>query len=333
MSVPVVAFFNNKGGVGKTSLAYHLAWMYALLGGRVLAADLDPQANLTAAFLDDQRVEQLWPDGPHPDTVLGAVQPILDGTGDIDQPTPVSIDDHLHLLAGDLGLSPFENDLSAQWPLCLDGRPRPFRVISAFWRVLQQAAGQCGAGVILVDVGPNLGALNRAALVATDFVVVPLAPDVFSLQGLRNLGPTLRTWRQEWHERLGHRPADPPLTLPSGRMEPVGYVVLQHAVRLDRPVWAYERWIRRIPDEYRQAVLDQSEAGGTTDIDQDPNCLALIKHYRSLMAMAQEAQKPMFSLLPADGAIGAHATAARRVRDDFEHLAHRIAERVGYRLD
>ena len=50
MSVPVVAFFNNKGGVGKTSLVYHLAWMYADLGLRVMAADLDPQANLTSAF-------------------------------------------------------------------------------------------------------------------------------------------------------------------------------------------------------------------------------------------------------------------------------------------
>ncbi|MHC1595014.1 MAG: ParA family protein [Methanotrichaceae archaeon] len=51
MSAPVVAFFNNKGGVGKTSLVYHLAWMYADLGLKVLVADLDPQANLTAAFL------------------------------------------------------------------------------------------------------------------------------------------------------------------------------------------------------------------------------------------------------------------------------------------
>ena len=47
-----LAFFNNKGGVGKTSLVYHLAWMFADHGIPVLAADLDPQANLTAMFLD-----------------------------------------------------------------------------------------------------------------------------------------------------------------------------------------------------------------------------------------------------------------------------------------
>ena len=62
MSVPLIAFFNNKGGVGKTSLVYHLAWMYADLGFRVVAADLDPQANLTAAFLDEDRLAELWAD-------------------------------------------------------------------------------------------------------------------------------------------------------------------------------------------------------------------------------------------------------------------------------
>jgi len=47
-----LAFFNNKGDVGKTSLVYHLAWMYSGLGLNVIAADLDPQANLTNIFLD-----------------------------------------------------------------------------------------------------------------------------------------------------------------------------------------------------------------------------------------------------------------------------------------
>ena len=51
-----IAFFNNKGGVGKTSLVYHLAWMFADHGIKTLAVDLDPQANLTAMFLDEERL-------------------------------------------------------------------------------------------------------------------------------------------------------------------------------------------------------------------------------------------------------------------------------------
>ena len=64
MSVPIVAFFNNKGGVGKTSLAYHLARMYADLGHRLLVADLDPQANLSAAFLEKHPKSELFTTSP-----------------------------------------------------------------------------------------------------------------------------------------------------------------------------------------------------------------------------------------------------------------------------
>ena len=57
------------------------------------------------------------------------------------------------------------------------------------------------ADVILIDIGPNLGAINRSALIATDFVIVPLGADLFSLQSLRNLGPTLEKWRNDWKKR------------------------------------------------------------------------------------------------------------------------------------
>ncbi|MDO9064561.1 MAG: ParA family protein, partial [Sulfuricella sp.] len=106
-----VAFFNNKGGVGKTSLVYHLAWMFADHGIKTLAVDLDPQANLTAMFLDEARLESLWPDDEHPDTVYGAIRPILRGTGDIAQPHVEKITAKLGLIAGDLGLSRFEDKL------------------------------------------------------------------------------------------------------------------------------------------------------------------------------------------------------------------------------
>ena len=76
-----IAFFNNKGGVGKTSLVYHLAWMYADMGLSVVAADLDPQANLSSMFLNEDRLEELWPDGNHPQSVLGTIAPILKGHG------------------------------------------------------------------------------------------------------------------------------------------------------------------------------------------------------------------------------------------------------------
>lgn len=320
-----VAFFNNKGGVGKTSLVYHLAWMYADLGLTVLSADLDPQANLTTMFLEEDRLENLWPNAGIGQTVLGPVLPLLEGEGGIQEPYVEQADD-IGLLVGDLSLSGFEDELSNQWPRCLAGEKRAFRVIGAFYEVIQRAADAYEADVVLIDVGPNLGAVNRAALIAADHVVIPLAPDLFSLKGLQNLGPRLREWRQGWCERLGKKPEG--VAAPAGRMEPVGYVVMQHAVRLDRPVKAYAKWIARIPGVYRESVLEEP-ADSSVSVDNDPYCLATLNHYRSLMPMAQESRKPMFHLKPADGAIGAHVQAVQDCYKDFRALAITIAERSG----
>ena len=324
-----IAFFNNKGGVGKTSLVYHLAWIYADLGLNVVAADLDPQANLTSMFLEDEQLEAIWMDGDHKQTIYGAFQPLLDGTGDVAAPHVEDVSPGLSLVAVDLTLSAAEDELSGQWSKCLDDDIRAFRVISGMWRILLAAGERVGADLVLIDVGPNLGALNRAALVAAEDVIIPLAPDLYSLQGLRNLGPTLRRWRKGWKERLERRPdtlAD--LPMPGGGMRPAGYVVLQHAVRLDRPVKAYGRWMARIPEEYRRSVLDK-RASGTPEINTDPSFIATLKYYRSLMPLAQEARKPMFSLKPADGAIGGHMAAVQDCCRDFRDLARRIADRCG----
>ena len=323
-----IAFFNNKGGVGKTTLVYHLAWMYAELGFSVVAADLDPQANLSAVFLSEDRLEELWPDDGHPESTLGAVSPILRGLGDIREPHVEPITTNLGLVVGDLGLSSFEAKLSSAWPDCLGRDESAFRTESAFHRTILNAADKRNADLALVDVGPNLGAINRAAIVAANFVVFPLAPDLFSLQALRNVGPMLREWRSDWQDRLERRPRVPDLQLPSANILPAGYIVMQRAVRSGRPVQACQKWIKRIPDVYRKEVLEQAD-GSVSSTEDDSECLATLKHYRSLMAMAREARKPMFHLRAADGALGGHIYAVQDCYRDFERLARRIADRCG----
>lgn len=323
-----IAFFSNKGGVGKTSLVYHIAVMYAELGVSVVAADLDPQANLSAMFLDEERLEKLWPDGGHRQTILGVIAPILSGTGDIDEPHVEEINLNCGLVVGDLGLSRFEAKLSAAWPACMGGDEAAFRTQSAFHRTIVKAAERQGADAVLIDVGPNLGAINRAAIIAADFVVFPLAPDLFSLQGLRNIGPTLKEWRRDWQDRIGRLPAEADLPLPSAEITPAGYIVMQHAVWAGRPVQAYERWIRRIPGVYRKEALNGT-GPDPSSTDDDPECLATLKHYRSLMPMAQEARKPMFHLRAADGALGGHIYAVQDCYEDFKDLAQSIAAKCG----
>ena len=331
MSVPVLTFFNHKGRLGKTSLVFHLAWMFAEMGKRVVAIDLDPQANLTSAFLPEETLEELWEPNEPPQggtTIFRCIQP-LTKVGDIQRPIVQTIHPRLHLVPGDLALAGFEDQLSGAWTDAMgstqDNLFRPFRLLTSFWQVAQMAAHDHEADLILADVGPNLGAINRSALIGSDHVVIPLAADLFSLQGLRNLGPTLGAWRSDWKKRTSNW-EKPDFALPQGRMQPQGYILMQHMERLSRPVKAYQKWVDRIPGTYRASVLGQTASdGGKAN---DGNCLAKLKHYRSLVPMAQEVRKPIFHLSSADGAIGSHSQAVHDAWSDFKALAVQIEERM-----
>ena len=317
----ILAFFNNKGGVGKTTLVYHLAWMFSKLGRRVLVADLDPQANLTSMFLKDQILEDIWsPERKTNASIMQSLEPIIRGIGDIAEPAIQKIRPNLSLIPGDLELSRFEAKLSEAWGKCLDRDEPSFRSTSAFYRILQTQKEN--TDIVLIDVGPNFGATNRAALLCADGIVVPLAPDLFSLQGLRNLGPTLQEWRSQWQMRISQTP-DPDLELPSGLLQTIGYIIMQFGIRDNRPVKAYERWSQKIPATYAENVrTDQATTINEAD------CLAMLKHYRSLMPMAMQAKKPVFDLRSADGAIGSHLYSAQQSFDDFKSLAGKIQERL-----
>ncbi len=338
MNRPILTFFNNKGGVGKTSLIYHLAWMYASLEKRVIIADLDPQSNLTAAFLDEDTIEELWEKHETGLTIYQCVKP-LTGIGDIVEPNLSNITANLHLLPGDVKLSGYEDTLSNEWPNSMGDNNlyRPMRILSSFWQVMQISASKVNADIILVDIGPNLGAINRSVLIATDYVVIPLGADLFSLRGLGNLGPTLKSWQSLWKKRLNNWEASSEkkeyhnFNLPEGKMQPLGYLCQQHSVRLDRPVQAYEKWVNRIPKAYREAVLNEKSNTSVLQKD-DPYCLATIKHYRSLIPMAQEHRKPIFNLTSADGAIGSHANATQDAKKDFKILAVKIAQKIGMNI-
>jgi len=318
-----VVFFNNKGGVGKTTTVYHLAWMLSELGHRVLAVDLDPQSNLSSMFLSQERMEDVVLEESKKLTILDAIVPVSEGEGY--QPVHIEcINEHISLLIGNLALSAFEDKLSDAWNKCLAGDIFGFKVSSVFKTLINDAAARCKADWILIDVGPNLGAINRAVLIATDFVVMPVASDLFSLQGIKNLGKTLHEWRNQWAKRTMKYPKADKSSIPSARMKPIGYLLMQYTSRESRPVRAYIRWAEKIPIVYQEYVLNNVSSPEVHRIETDPNCLALLKHYHSLAPMSIEARKPIFLLKPADGAIGAHVKAVQNSYADFEKLAKRM---------
>ena len=315
-------------------MIYHLAWMFASLEKRVVIFDLDPQSDLTAAFLSEDEIEVVWSQQNEGATIYNCVNPLA-GVGDIAEPVLKNITTDLYFFPGDIRLSDYESVLSEAWPGSMGDHNlyHPMRILSSFWQVIQMAADEVQAEIVLIDIGPNFSAINRSALVATDYVVIPMGTDIFSLQGLKNLGPTLRKWENQWQKRLDNwRDSEETSSrvnfqLPRGKMQPIGYLCQQHGVRLVRPVRACDKWVKRIPEIYRESVLDE-DPNGNGQLEED-HCLATVKHYRSLIPMAQEHRKPIFNLTSADGAIGAHANAVQDAKEDFKQLAIKIASKMG----
>lgn len=323
----IITFFNNKGGVGKTTTVYHIAWMLKELGYKVLAIDLDPQCNLSSIFLSAERMEDIVLEEQKV-TILDAIISVSEG----DPYIPVHIEniaENLSLLIGNLSLSAFEDTLSDAWTKCLGGQVIGFKITSVFKTLIEDAAQRCDADYVLIDVGPNLGAINRAVLISSEFVVLPVAADLFSLQGIKNLGKTLNDWKNQWIKRTAEYPAEKDKSIiPQGIMQPIGYLIMQYTDRESRPVKSYIKWANRIPQVYSQSVLKTDNCDTDISVENDSNCLAMLKHYHSLAPMSMEAKKPIFLLKPADGAIGAHYHAVRKCYEHFEILTKKILDKI-----
>jgi cellulose biosynthesis protein BcsQ len=322
--VKIIAFFNNKGGVGKTTLVYHLAWMFSEIGVRVIAADLDPQANLTAMSLSEDDIARI--EDNEIDSIYDVIAPLISRGKEV-EPETVRINRRFVLLPGDLDLSSTEDALSGEWTKCLSDsaldRERAFSVTTSLARAVRNAAADFDSDVALIDVGPNLGAINRSALLAADHVVVPVAPDIFSLKGLSNVGRGLADWRRGWDRRLEDAPPSKN-GWPDGKMSPLGYIVSRFSTYAGEKSAHFRRWINRVPKAFHNDILRET-LSVPTSVEDDDSCLAWLKDYRSLVPMAQEVRKPIFLLKPGDGAIGAHQTAVQQAYDDFRSLAEKIA--------
>ncbi|MFZ6184899.1 ParA family protein [Nannocystis pusilla] len=325
-----LVLFNNKGGVGKTTLTFNLAHMFARLGRRVALLDFDPQCNLSALALPDHSLEAIWDDAKPGRTVASCVEKVRIGKGELAEPAGCELADDLYLLPGDLRLSRFESRLARDWPqIMAEDNELALHAVTAFDRLAVSFANQVGAELLLFDVGPSLGALNRAVLLASDAIVVPLAPDLFSLRGLQNVGEVLHEWREEWDTarvknlQSAARRREPPPLLPQRWMQPLGYVVQQHLTIADEPVRAYQRWLKQIPASFAEDVLQRS-APASSSVQDDPHCLGFLRHFASLVPLAQAAHKPLFELAHADGVVGSQYQTVARATKAFEQLAEAI---------
>lgn len=220
----IVSIFNNKGGVGKTTLAFHLSWILSEMGKKVLMIDLDPQCNLTICGIDEEDLEQIWNEedvfiddfenarnnigdeiygelANRPRSIHYLLKTTEDGIDDIDDsqlPPAIQLNDNLGLVPGRLTINSFENAISRRWNDLYQGDPLAIRTVTKIRSIAEAYAERDGYDFVLVDTSPSLGTLNKVIISTVDGFIIPCLPDMFSLYGIRNIGNSLRYWKKEF---------------------------------------------------------------------------------------------------------------------------------------
>ncbi|WP_374090400.1 ParA family protein [Methylomicrobium lacus] len=217
-----ISIFNNKGGVGKTTLTFHLAYALSEVGKRTLIIDLDPQCNLTILSMDPEELHKIWEIEDNfitdfesaKNNVSSAsfekiindtrsihflLKPTEDGVSEFSAiSTPYKLAENLDLIPGRLTLHMYEETISNRWSDAYKGAPLAIRTLTKIRALATQYADKFGYDIVIFDTSPSLGILNKLIISTTDGFVIPCMPDMFSLYGIRNIGNSLKKWKGEF---------------------------------------------------------------------------------------------------------------------------------------
>jgi cellulose biosynthesis protein BcsQ len=324
-----VAFFNNKGGVGKTTLVVNLAAYFALeMHKKVLVIDADPQCNATQAMFPDEFIDHAY-GNKNNFTIYKIVQPLASGKGYSASLTPEqSARFGVDVLIGDPRLALSEDVLARDWSTAVSGDTRGLRTTLLFCELLRRCEHY---DYVFFDVSPSLGAINRAVLVACDYFVSPMSVDIFSLRALENISTALESWSKLLSRGIqdNEEPDDLPIDTYDWRLRFAGYVTQQYIAKRDgegktRPVAAYERIARRIPALIKEYFIGDEKSPLTID----DYALGSIPTLHSLIPMAQHVRAPIFAIGANDGVVGSHFLKIRDVKKTFKGIATKLENNI-----
>jgi cellulose biosynthesis protein BcsQ len=339
-STRALTFMNNKGGVGKTTLACNLAYdLAARRGKRVLVVDLDPQCNATQLLLEESTwTGILSDDEAHKNrrSVLYALSEIRRGDSTVrTDVTPVESPRFgVSVLAGHPSLALVEDTLSTSWSALLAGDLGGARRTNWLSETLSNIPGEFD--YVVVDVGPSLGALNRSVVIGTDFVVTPTAADLFSLYALENIAEWISHWGRQFSgavERVVETyQADaiavglnPETTLSASYL---GYTIQQYVTKSSsdgqrRGVKSYDFYRKQIPNKAKKLATALRPSPGSISHD-----LGTVPHMFSMVPLAQGRHAPVASLTKDDGLRGAQISQQANYREQLEEIGDRLFGRL-----
>lgn len=295
-------FANNKGGVGKTTLAFNCAMSFAQHGYKTVLVDLDPQCNLSRLALGDEYYEKTLFSSADKD-IYDVLRGITEGGGDIDLGVPYipvsNSDGNLSLLKGSVNLSLYENLLVTAYGQAASGQQIGYFQTSAIDRFLRERGLNDEVDIFVIDTSPSLSLLNQIIFLGMDYFVVPMMPDAFSVQGIENLGKMFEKWKQNWKvtgKALSGNTESKFVLSGDGLF--VGYIVNAYNVYGKKPIKDHRRWIEEIPTKVKENLSEKHGRNGLVEKSwKSP--LAEIQDYGRIPAKCQEVGVAIFDLDPA----------------------------------
>lgn len=320
----IISVFNNKGGVGKSTLTYHIGCALAEQGKKVLLIDLDPQSNLTLYGLTEAQLEEIWESEEKyiadyksakqsipndefitfhkkPHSIHYLLKPTEDGESDESELSPpITILPNIDLIPGRLTLHLFENRLSKNWSDAFLGEPQAIKTVTAIRKKCEEYSNLYNYDIILIDTSPSLGVLNKVIISNSDNLIIPCAPDMFSDYGIRNIGNALAIWKKEFETMYSLLSDSKRQYFPKSFVKLLGYTVYNAKKRSDAKndlniALAHYHYAKKLPETIHKYIPESCLIG---DFEKYFQCSigdnAIIHGHGTLPTMAQKYKKPMW---------------------------------------
>ncbi len=322
-------FANNKGGVGKTTLAFNCAMKFAKQRYKTVLVDLDPQCNLSRLALGEEIFTNSFFSLAQKD-IFDVLKGVVEGGADIDLSVPFipvsKSDSNLFLIKGSVNLSLYENILVSAYGAAASGQRLGYFQTSAIDRFLREKGLKEEVDIFVIDTSPSLSLLNQIIFLGSDYFVVPMMPDAFSVQGIENLGSIFDKWKQNWKVTGKALSGDTEgKFVLSGDGLFIGYIVNSYNVYGKQPIKDHRRWIEEIPQKVKKFLSEKHGRNGLVEKSwKEP--ISIIQDYGRIPAKCQELGVAIFDLDPAlieDIHLGTKEN-IEKSKEEFSALAEKI---------
>lgn len=254
-NMKVISFFNHKGGVCKTTTAYHLGWMLSKKGKRVLLVDADSQCNLTLSVIGEDNYEHFITDNPL-NNIKSCLSPAFESKPELipsAECVQVKNNTNLFLLPGSFDITEFEVQLSVSFQLSSSFSTMK-NLPGSFHYLLSKTAKTHNIDFVLVDLNPSLSAINQDFIISSDYFILPASPDYFSQMAIKSIARILPSW-EKWAEQARKLFKDSTYPLPFTKPRFLGYTVNDYTIRNGEPAKAFQEIITKIDDTVKNELV------------------------------------------------------------------------------